>query len=239
MTALVIHGSEGRMGRRLMALAEEHGFELLGGIDQDTELSVVESLLSRADLVIDFSLPAGLDALLIALEGRGLPLVSGTTGLSPAQHAALERYSDEAAVLWASNMSRGIVVLRALVEEAARRLPEWDAELVEVHHRRKVDAPSGTALTLAEGLVAARGEGQVERGRRGQGARRPASVGIQSLRGGSVVGEHRVSFFHDGEQVHLSHVAESRDQFVRGALCAGRWLMGREPGIYAIEETVD
>ena len=238
MTRLVIHGAEGRMGRRLMALAEEHGFELLGGIDQDTELAVVDTLLAEAELVIDFSLPVGLEALLLALEGRQIPLVSGTTGLTPAQHEALERYSEGAPVLWASNMSRGIVVLRALVEEAARRLSDWDAELVEVHHRRKVDAPSGTALTLAEGLVAARGEGQIERGRRGQGARRPGTVGIQSLRGGSVVGEHRVGFFHDGEQIHLSHVAESRDQFVRGALSAAHWLMGRGPGLYAIEETV-
>ena len=239
MTRLVIHGAEGRMGRRLMDLAEDHGFTLLGGIDQDTELSVVTALLAETDLVIDFSLPAGLDALLLALEGRKIPLVSGTTGLTPAQHEALEHYGEEAPVLWASNMSRGIVVLRALVEEAARRLPDWDAELVEVHHRRKVDAPSGTALTLAEGLIAARGEGHLERGRRGQGARQPGTVGIQSLRGGSVVGDHRVSFYHDGEQIHLSHIAESRDQFVRGALSAARWLVGREPGLYAIEETVD
>jgi len=227
------------MGRRLMALAETHGFELLGGLDQDTALSTADALLADADLVIDFSLPLGLQALLVALEGRGLALLSGTTGLSPEQHQALERYSAQAPVLWASNMSRGIVVLRALVEEAARRLSDWDAELVETHHRRKVDAPSGTALTLAEGLVAARGEGQIERGRRGQGARRPGELGIHSVRGGSVVGEHRVSFLGDGEQIHLSHVAESRDQFVHGALSAGRWLVGREPGLYAIEETVD
>lgn len=227
------------MGQRLMALAGAHDFDLIGGIDRETEFAQAQSLLEEAEVVIDFSLPEGFDALLTALGERRPALVSGTTGLNDAQFANLEDYSKEAPVLWASNMSRGIVVLRALVEEAARRLQGWDAELVEAHHRRKVDAPSGTAITLAEGLAAAREEGRITAGRSGDSARRPGEIGIQSIRGGSIVGEHRVSFLGDGEQIHLSHVAESRDQFAHGALTAARWLLGRPPGVYAIEETVD
>ena len=197
-----------------------------------------EKALSEADLVVDFSVASALDWLFDALEAQPCALVSGTTGLSDQQTRRLQGLAQTMPILWASNMSLGVAVLKALVSQAARQLADWDLEIVETHHRHKLDAPSGTALTLAESAAAQRPGSTIVCGRAGEGRRHPGQIGVQAMRGGSVVGHHEVHFFGHAEQVTLSHRAESRDQFARGALRAAYWLSSREPGLYRLEQVL-
>ena len=171
------------------------------------------------DVAIDFSLPEGFDAILGLCVSRGKPLVSGTTGLSQAQLAALEAASTKIALVWASNFSLGVAVLHDLVERAARALPCWDCDIVEAHHTRKLDAPSGTALTLG----AAAGEGG-------------AAAHYASIRAGDIVGEHLVQFATAGERIELVHRATNRDIFARGALHVAGTIRGRAPGRYRVAD---
>ncbi|KLJ02993.1 dihydrodipicolinate reductase [Luteimonas sp. FCS-9] len=171
------------------------------------------------DVAIDFSLPAGFDALLALCARRRAALVSGTTGLSDAQRAALEAASAQVPVLWASNFSLGVAVLQDLVARAAAMLPGWDCDIVEAHHTRKLDAPSGTALTLGE---AAQGQGTHPR--------------YASIRAGDIVGEHLVQFATCGERIELVHRAGNRDIFAAGALHVAARLAGRAPRRYGIAE---
>ena len=171
------------------------------------------------DVAIDFSLPDGFDAILDLCRQRGRPLASGTTGLSQAQQAAVDAASARIALVWASNFSLGVAVLHDLVERAARALPGWDCDIVEAHHARKLDAPSGTALTLGQ----AAGEGG-------------ATPRYASIRAGDIVGEHLVQFATAGERLELVHRATDRDIFARGALHAARALIGRAPGRYRVRD---
>ena len=141
-------------------------------------------------------------------------------------------------MLWASNMSLGVAVLTGLVRQAAAQLADWDLEIVETHHRNKVDAPSGTALSLAQAAAQERPNSTVVCGRVGEGRRHPGQIGVQALRGGSVVGHHEIHLFGGGQQLTLGHRAESREQFARGALRAAYWLSGREPGLYTLEQVL-
>jgi 4-hydroxy-tetrahydrodipicolinate reductase len=169
------------------------------------------------DVAIDFSLPDGFDPVLALCVARGRPLVSGTTGLGPAQRQALAAAGERIPLLWASNFSVGVAVLDELVERAARALPGWDCDIVESHHVHKKDAPSGTALTLGESA-----------GRAGAAPR------YASLRAGDIVGEHLVQFAGQGERVELVHRATSRDIFARGALQAATALAQRPPGLHTM-----
>jgi len=195
----------------------------------------------KADVLIDFTSPAALEEnLRAALDGKAAILV-GTTGLAPEQHAAIDRAAKSIAVLQAANTSLGVTVLAALVEQAARALDSaWDIEIVELHHRHKVDAPSGTALFLAE--AAARGRGAPLADLRlpphtsQSDARRAGGIGFAAMRGGSSAGEHRVILAGEGERIELGHVAEGRDIFARGAVKAARWLSGRKPGRYTMAD---
>lgn len=171
------------------------------------------------DVAIDFSLPEGFDPVLALCVARGAAFVSGTTGLDAAQRAALDAAAVDVPVLWASNFSLGVAVLHALVERAAAALPGWDCDIVEQHHTRKRDAPSGTALTL--GAAAERGG---------------AAPHYASLRAGDIVGEHTVQFAAAGERIELIHRATDRDIFARGALHAAARLPGRAPGRYALAD---
>ena len=173
------------------------------------------------DIAIDFSQPEGFDAILALCEKRGRPLVSGTTGLSQAQHAALAEAAARIPVAWASNFSLGVAVLQELVERAARALPGWDCDIVEAHHARKPDAPSGTALTLGEAAASA-----------------GAQPRYASLRAGDIVGEHLVQFTGTGERIELVHRAGNRDIFAHGALHAARQLRGRAPGRYRVRDLI-
>lgn len=216
----------GRMGHAIVTAAQEtDGFE----ID------------SEGDVLVDFSSPAGLQASLDKAVAAGIPILVGTTGLNEAHEAQIAKASEKVAVLRAANTSLGVAVLSDLVERAASALgPDWDIEIVEMHHRMKADAPSGTALSLGD--AAARGRVtplQAERGRDGTGLKRQeGTIGFASIRGGTVAGEHDVIFAGANERLILSHRAESRMIFARGALAAARFLVGKPAGLYSMRDVI-
>ena len=241
---LVIVGARGRMGRRLCALANEYDLEIAAEIDADgpdLEAAVAE----RATCVIDFSVAEQSLTTLAWCRANKVPAVLGTTGLGAQHEAALAQTANEVPLVWAPNFSLGVHVLMELVGEAARLLDEnWDVELVEAHHRKKVDAPSGTALALAQRVAAARGNGLaqiVRQGREGMVGPRPrGELGIHALRGGTVIGDHTVSFFGEGEILSFEHKALDRDIFARGALRSAAWLTAspRVPGRYGLADVL-
>jgi 4-hydroxy-tetrahydrodipicolinate reductase len=203
------------------------------------EVAVVgPGCLRNAEVVVDFSLPGALDALWPILGERAL--VSGTTGLSPATFAQLHAHAARAAVVWSPNFSLGVAVLLDLVKRAAAALPEADLEIVEIHHRRKKDAPSGTAVALAAAASAGRGaEIPAVHGRSGAVGERPANeIGVHAVRGGEVVGDHTVWLLGDGERLSLSHLASSRDTFAAGAVRTARWIASRPPGRYTLPQVL-
>ncbi len=235
-----IIGSAGRMGQALAAAIAAAGDVVAGGIDQGGD---AVALARASDVLVDFSSPAALEANLDAAMASATPMLVGTTGLEERHHWLVDQAAEQIAVLQTGNTSLGVNMLAWLVREAAMRLGEdWDIEIVETHHRRKVDAPSGTALLLGE--AAARGRGidlgdHSLRGRDGiTGARAPGTIGFASLRGGSVAGDHTVYLLGDDERIGLSHVAENRGIFARGAVRGAHWLMGRPAGRYTMAEVL-
>jgi 4-hydroxy-tetrahydrodipicolinate reductase len=236
MARIGIIGSEGRMGRALAVAIQAAGHELAGGVDHGGNPG---SLASEADVLVDFSAPNALRANLAAARVADIPILIGTTGLGDNYHVAI----DEAARSIAGNTSLGVTLLAHLVCEAASRLgDEWDIEIVEMHHRMKVDAPSGTALLLGEAAAEGRGvelARHSERGRDGHtGAREPGAIGFASLRGGTVAGEHSVILAGEQERITLSHSAENRMIFARGAVRAAGWLIGQPPGRYTMPQVL-
>jgi 4-hydroxy-tetrahydrodipicolinate reductase len=226
---LTLFAPEGRMGRAIAAAAAEDGGFV---VDQDA-----------GQLLIDFSAPAALPASLAQARSAGIPILIGTTGLDREADQWLADASADIAVLRAANTSLGVNLLAELVERAARVLGEsWDIEVLEMHHRLKADAPSGTALMLGE--AAARGRGialadHSERARDGVGLKRePGSIGFAALRGGTVAGDHDVIFAGPEERLILSHRAENRMIFARGALAAARFLAGRPAGLYSMRDVI-
>ena len=204
-----------------------------------------DAALVAADVVIDFSTPAASAALAEVCAGRGGPaLVIGSTGFDAGQLAAIESAALKVAIVRAGNFSLGVNMLMGLVEQAARKLgPDaYDIEVFEAHHRRKVDAPSGTALMLGEAAAKGRGvalSGVAKRSRDGiTGARAPGEIGFSVMRGGDIVGEHSVSFIADDEILTLSHSARDRSLFARGAVVAARWVAGRSPGQYDMRDVL-
>ena len=184
-------------------------------------------------MVVDFSSAEGLARRAREAAELGVPLVGCATGLDEKQQAALDLASARTPVLYAANTSLGVTLLQKLVGEVARALgAAYDIELVELHHRHKLDAPSGTALLLAQAVLDAAPEHTLRHGRHGKAARTSEEVGVHALRLGDVVGEHRVYFAGPGERVELAHIATSRDTFARGALRAARWIVGKPPGRY-------
>jgi 4-hydroxy-tetrahydrodipicolinate reductase len=196
---------------------------------------------SQAAVVIDFSTPA-VTALVAAVAARaGIAIVSGTTGLDTAARAALAAASAHVPVLSEANMSVGVHVLADVVKAAVRALgPGYDVEIVETHHGKKVDAPSGTALLLVEAAREARGDGaSLAHGRSGRPGARPATeIGVHAVRGGDVIGDHTVHLLGAGERLELTHRATSRDVFAHGALRAAAWLDGKNPGIYTMRDVL-
>jgi 4-hydroxy-tetrahydrodipicolinate reductase len=197
---------------------------------------LADTAVSACDVVVDFSLPKGTSALVqLALD---TPLVIGTTGLGAQTQESLEVTSRTRAVVQAANFSTGVNILLELVATASRMAPHAHPEIVEMHHARKRDSPSGTAIALADVIVAARGGKQVH-GRSGEcGPRGSDEIGIHALRGGDVVGEHRVVLALNGERLELGHVASSRRAFAEGALAAARWVAGRPPGLYSMRDVL-
>ncbi|HKP35206.1 MAG TPA: 4-hydroxy-tetrahydrodipicolinate reductase [Sphingomicrobium sp.] len=224
---ITLFAPEGRMGKAIAAVAEEDPDFV---IDQD-----------HGDVLVDFSAPDALQQSLDRAVSAAIPILIGTTGLDDLAEQRIVAAAKDVAVLRAANTSLGVALLGELVEQAARVLgPDWDVEVAETHHRMKADAPSGTALLL--GQAAARGRGtalNAERGRDGTGLKRaPGSIGFASLRGGTVAGDHDVMFLGPDERLVLSHRAENRAIFARGALAAARFLIGQPPGLYSMRDVI-
>jgi 4-hydroxy-tetrahydrodipicolinate reductase len=241
MARIGIIGSAGRMGQALQAAIAAAGHDYAGGIDKGGDPA---TLAANSDVLVDFSAPGALEFNLEAAIAAGIPVVVGTTGLAERHHWLIDAASVSIPVLQTGNTSLGVTLLAHLVREAAQRLgPDWDIEIVETHHRMKVDAPSGTALLLGEAAASGRHADLnvvAERGRDGvTGARAVGAIGFASLRGGSVAGDHAVHFLADNERLTLSHLAENRGIFARGAVRAAQWLLGREPGRYTMEQVLD
>jgi len=240
MTRIGIIGSAGRMGNALQAAVTAAGHEFAGGIDKGGDPL---ALAQASDVLVDFSAPAALEFNLDAAIHAGVPIVVGTTGLEERHHWLIDSAAVSIPVLQTGNTSLGVTLLSHLVQEAAARLGEdWDIEIVETHHRMKVDAPSGTALLLGE--AAAKGRGvhladEAVRGRDGiTGARKAGTIGFAALRGGSVAGDHSVHFLADNERLTFSHLAENRGIFAKGAIRAAEWLLGKVPGRYTMPEVL-
>ncbi|WP_445190994.1 4-hydroxy-tetrahydrodipicolinate reductase [Sphingomonas sp. Tas61C01] len=240
MTAIGIYGSAGRMGRAIADLIEIEGGRYAGGADATDD---ADALAVAADVLVDFSTASAVDAHLASALAARTPIVIGTTGLSPAQHLAIDHAATEIAVLQTGNTSLGVTLLGILVREAAARLgPDWDVEIMEMHHRHKVDAPSGTALLLGEAAAAGRGTslGEVRVDSRAGlvGARAEGTIGFASLRGGSVIGDHSVIFASEGERIELNHLGQDRSIFAKGAVKAAMWLAGQPAGRYRMGDVL-
>jgi 4-hydroxy-tetrahydrodipicolinate reductase len=263
-TRIGVIGCGGRMGRMLIAdIVASEGCELAGGaarpgsapLGRDLgELAGIGRLgiaategarqvLRDSDVAIDFTTPEATAAHAALAAELGRPIVIGTTGLSGEQEKAVRRAAERVPIVWAANTSLGINLLFGLVEQVAARLgPEWDIEIVEMHHKGKVDAPSGTALALGRVAASARGvafEDAAQRGRDGiTGPRKPGAIGFAALRGGDNIGEHHVFFAGLGETLQLTHRATNRAIYAKGAVRAARWLVGRPPGLYGMKEVL-
>lgn len=226
--SIALVAPNGRMGRAIAAAVEQDpGFVL----DPD-----------HGEVLVDFSAPEALQSSLERAVIAGIPILIGTTGLNSSADSAIAGAAGKIAVLRAANTSIGVALLSELVERAARALgPAWDIEIAEMHHRGKADAPSGTALALGEAAARGRGaEMRAERGRDGTGLRREeGAIGFASLRGGTVAGEHDVIFAGADERLILSHRAENRMIFARGALAAARFLSGKPAGLYSMRDVID
>jgi 4-hydroxy-tetrahydrodipicolinate reductase len=200
------------------------------------------SLLAEADAIVDFTVPRVAVELAGLAAEAGVVDVIGTTGCSPDDDAKIRDAARRTVVIKSGNMSLGVTLLAALVKRAAAALPDFDVEIVEMHHGKKVDAPSGTALLLGEAAASGRGialKDHAVRGRDGHtGPRRAGDIGFASLRGGTVVGEHEVILAGPGERIALSHVAEDRAIFARGAVAAALWGQGKKPGLYAMADVL-
>jgi 4-hydroxy-tetrahydrodipicolinate reductase len=240
MAAIGVIGSAGRMGAALMDAIEASGQAYAGGVDKGDDLA---ALIAASDVLVDFSSPHALEVNLDACVAAGKPIVIGTTGLEERHHYLIDDASVDIATLQTGNTSLGVNMLAALVKQAASQLgDDWDIEIVEMHHRHKVDAPSGTALLLGEAAAKGRNidlKSHSERGRDGiTGARASGAIGFASLRGGSVAGDHSVIFASDNERIELIHRAESRAVFAKGAVKAALWLVSQKPGRYAMEDVL-
>ena len=226
----------GRMGRLIEQLALEKGWEIVGKADIDCP--EVYETAPGADICIDFSGAGAMPKLLAYLRRTKTPLLSGTTGLTEPDLDALHALGNTIPVIWTANYSTGIAVLKRMVREFAPVLRDWDKELVELHHNQKVDAPSGTAKQLLQELDPD-GSAIPVYGRQGLcGKRKPEEIGVFSLRGGTVAGEHSVLFFGEDESLELTHKAQSRRVFAAGAIRAAQALAEKPAGYYTLEELI-
>lgn len=231
----VVTGTSGRMGSLITRLVRDTaGFMLAGAIDQP--VASLEAALANAQVVIDFTTPEASVGHARLCAAAGVPLVVGSTGFNAESKAQMAEAAKKIPLVLSPNMSVGVNLVIELASVLAKRLGDgFDVEIVETHHRMKKDAPSGTAVRLADELAKALGRTQddIRTSRVGQIGERPAKeIGVQTLRGGDVVGEHTVFFFGDGERVELTHRATSREQFARGALRAAKWVVGKPAGLY-------
>ena len=264
MVKAAVAGIGGRMGSRIaQVVVETEGIELVGGVERPGHPAVgrdlgllagmppcglvvddaVEAVLARCDVLIDFTAPEASLKHLEKAAGTGTAMVVGTTGFTPAHMEKIRDLTQKMPCVVAPNMSVGVNVLFKVLRDLTRLLgPDYDVEIVEAHHRFKKDAPSGTALKLAEAVAEARGRSLQEVGlyeRHGIiGERPPEVIGLQTVRGGDVVGEHTVFFLGMGERIEVTHRAHSRDNFARGAVAAAKWVVGKPAGLYSMQHVL-
>lgn len=236
---LLIYGINGYMGRTIKELGKEDGYwKNIHGLSRES-LELLKDI--NYDVIVDFTHRSSLkDLLSLALEKR-LPLVIGTTGYDEYQLEKIKEASEIIPILHATNMSLGMNILFDLVEQTARRLKDRvDIEVVETHHNRKKDAPSGSAVTIVESIEKGLGEGRKhQHGRSGECPREKGEIGIHALRGGNIVGDHEVSFINDLESINISHKAYDRKVFAQGALEAAKFIIGKEPGLYNMKDVLN
>jgi 4-hydroxy-tetrahydrodipicolinate reductase len=241
MTKVIITGAKGRMGQALVSCVKNfHDLEIVGQIDTGDDLGGV---IAKSDVVVDFSLHDATPFIVELCVKNQKAIVIGTTGHSDSEKSQITNRKSEIPMVWASNFSTGVNTLFWLTRKAAEILgPDFDLEIVEMHHRLKKDAPSGTAKSLAEILADVRKlhlAGAARHGRAGiVGERKPSEIGIHSVRGGDVVGDHTVVFANTGERVELTHKASSRDTFANGALRAALWVVKQKPGLYDMQDVL-
>jgi 4-hydroxy-tetrahydrodipicolinate reductase len=241
MTNIIITGAKGRMGQALLACATRHpNLRIVGQIDLGDDIRPV---LSAADVVVDFSFHEATLDLTGLCAKCGKAIVIGTTGHTPDEKAAIAAFKTQIPMVWSANYSTGVNTLFWLTRKAAEILgPGFDLEIVEMHHRMKKDAPSGTAATLAEILASVRQKQMddvVRHGRHGLvGERTFEEIGMHALRGGDVVGDHTVIFATNGERLELTHRASSRETLANGALRAAAWVLRQKPGLYDMQDVL-
>lgn len=253
---IAIAGAAGRMGQMLIREIERTpGASLAGALEGPgskavgTETGGVKitadpaAAIGAADVLIDFTVPAATVAHAQACADKGVSMVIGTTGLDPEQTKAIHEAAKKVPILWAANMSLGVNVLLALIEKTASMLdPAYDIEILEMHHRHKIDAPSGTALALGKAAAAGRKVKLEEVWRKSRdghtGARPAGEIGFATLRGGEEVGVHTVMFAAGGERLELSHRSFSRETYASGAVRAALWLKGKKPGLYGMKDVL-
>lgn len=250
MINLVIYGALGRMG---LSLADEassdSSFSIHGAVEAPAHPGIgkvlhgavvtsdLEGSLEGAGVLVDFTDPGSSIKALRACASKGIPAVSGTTGFTARESEEIGELSRDIPILVSPNMSAGANLMMRLAEEAAAAPVDYEIEISEAHHRNKIDSPSGTAARLAEKIIEVRGRGFTVQGRVGSaGPRKEGEIGVHSLRGGDVIGEHRVMFMRDGEILEISHRALSRKAFALGALEACRYIVKRENGLYSMED---
>ena len=252
MVRIALLGASGRMGQAVLDAAAGHtDLRVVAALVGEGSSSInktshglsygsdIKAALSQGDVLVDFSLPQSTAQALEACLEAGKPRVTGVTGMDEALKTRLQEAGRRIPVLAAPNMSLGVALLSRMAEQAAKVLgPDFDIEVSEAHHRHKKDAPSGTALALAEVMDQARGTGHVSRNPDRRGAREPGSIGFSVVRAGDIVGEHTVLFAGAGERLELSHKAQSRATFAHGALRAARWIAGKPAGSYTLADTL-
>jgi 4-hydroxy-tetrahydrodipicolinate reductase len=241
MTKIIITGAKGRMGQALLNCAAKiPDLQVAGQIDQGDDLGAV---IEKCDTVIDFSSHSSTAQFAELCAAHKKALVIGTTGHSDAEQSKIKSHQSKIPIVWSSNYSTGVNTLFWLTRKAAEILgPAFDLEIIEMHHRMKKDAPSGTAKSLAEILAEVRQQQLDKVARHGRvgivGERTPPEIGIHSVRGGDVVGDHTVMFANAGERLELTHKASSRDTFANGALRAAQWVVNQKPGIYDMQDVL-
>lgn len=254
MVRIGIAGIGGRMGREVLSVAQaDPGVQVVGGLERPERVAEraaelgsrvaihgnADELLPQIDVLIEFSKPDNTLALARACAARGTRLVSGTTGLSSVQLDELQALAERTPIFYARNMSVGVNAILSMLPDLARALEGYDIEIVEAHHRHKADAPSGTALALAEAIAAALArplDRHAVYGRHGIAPRQPGEIGIHAVRAGGNAGEHTVVFADDGEEIRVSHRAYSRRTFALGAVRAARFLAGQPAGLYGMPD---
>ena len=241
MTKIVVNGSKGRMGQMLIACATQNPeLQIVGQVDLGDD---IRHAIDEAEVVIDFSFHDATASVARLCAEKRIALVIGTTGHSDSAKSEISNLKSQIPMVWASNYSTGVNALFWLTRKAAEILgPDFDLEVVEMHHRLKKDAPSGTAATLSEILADVRGQqlrDVIRHGRQGiTGERTKTEIGMHSMRGGDVVGDHTVVFAANGERLELTHKASSRETFANGALRAAQWVVKQKPGLYDMQDVL-